>query len=102
MARVCSLRRAARFGLRCFKLYGKGVRLKGGDGFYGHGPVDGFRIGIRAAARLLAHPICCGSGWLFLQILWPPSSEEELSLRLADRHWNHLDSVQLLFARNSH
>ena len=79
----------------------KSVRFEGCDGVYCDGVVDCVRIGLRAAAWVLTHSVCRRSGWIFLQVLWPDSSEEELSVRIADCHRDNLDRVQLLFPWNS-
>ena len=60
-------------------LHGEDLRLARGDGVHADDSVDGVRLGVRAAARLLAHSVRRGQRRLLLQGVRPPASDRRTS-----------------------
>ena len=60
VARVRAQHRAPAVGLHRLDLHGADLRIERRDRVHAAGAVDGVRVGVRAAARLLAHPVCGG------------------------------------------
>ena len=80
------------------RIYGSGVATA----FTAAGAVDGVRIGLRAAARLLPDPVCRGHRRHVLQRLREGPPGETLPARLAAAHRRHLHCGQHAVARHGH
>ena len=72
-------RRPSAVGLHRLGIHGADLRTAGGDAVHGLRAVDGVRVRLRAAARLLAHPLRGGARRLVLQGLRPAPSRPSSS-----------------------
>ena len=99
VARVRAGVGAPAVGLHRLDVHGAPLRHAGGDGVHAAGAVDGVRLGVRAAARLLAHSLRRGAGRHFFRVfgrLHPTKQFPHVSLLV---HRRDRDRVQHLLAR---
>ncbi len=80
------------------RIYGSGIATV----FTRDDPVDGVRVGVRPAARVLADSVRGGQGRVLLQGVRAPASDEGLPDGLADRARADLDRRLPLLARRGH
>ena len=86
VARVRAQHRPPAIGLHRLDLHGADLRIERRHGVHAAGAVDGVRVGLRAAAGLLAHPVCGGHRRHLLQGLREGAPRKALPARLAAAH----------------